>query len=104
MKNKFLNFLGIAKRAGKVVEGYNNCEEDIKRKRVSLCILSAECSDRTKKRFKKYCEEGNILLIENISSEELSSAIGREAINVLAVKDSLMCKNLMKLWKENYEL
>ena len=42
MQNKFLNFLGIAKKSGNLVEGYNACEEDIKRNKVSLCILSKE--------------------------------------------------------------
>lgn len=32
MKNKFLGFIGLIKRAGKLLEGYNICEEKIKKK------------------------------------------------------------------------
>ena len=28
--DKFLNFLGLTKRAGKLLEGYNKCEEEMK--------------------------------------------------------------------------
>ncbi|MDU1411576.1 MAG: ribosomal L7Ae/L30e/S12e/Gadd45 family protein [Clostridium sp.] len=102
MQNKFLNFLGIAKKSGNLIEGYNNCEEEIKKKRVSLCILSADCSENTKKKFNKYCNDKNITIIDDLSSEAMGRAIGRDCINILTVKDEKMSKNLIKLWKENY--
>lgn len=102
MQNKFLNFLGIAKKSGNLIEGYNNCEEEIKKKRVSLCILSVDCSENTKKKFNKYCNDKDITIIDNLSSEAMGRAIGRDCINVLTVKDETMSKNLIKLWKENY--
>lgn len=102
MQNKFLNFLGIAKKSGNLVEGYNACEEEIKRNKVSLCILSKECSENTKEKFKKYCEDRKIQVIVYHDREELGRAIGRSEINVLAVKDDKISSNLIKLWKENY--
>ncbi|MEG2017320.1 MAG: ribosomal L7Ae/L30e/S12e/Gadd45 family protein [Clostridium sp.] len=102
MQNKFLNFLGIAKKSRNLVEGYNACEEEIKRNKVSLCILSEECAENTKNKFQKYCSDRNIPVISGLTDEELGNAIGREKINVLAVKDSKISKNLIKLWKENY--
>ncbi|MEG0306869.1 MAG: ribosomal L7Ae/L30e/S12e/Gadd45 family protein [Clostridium sp.] len=104
MQNKFLNFLGIAKKSRNLVEGYNACEDEIKRRKIRLCILSAECSDNTKSKFQKYCNDHNIPIIDGISSDELGPSIGRAEINVLAVKDELMSKNLIKLWKENYKM
>ncbi len=104
MQNKFLNFLGIAKKSRNLVEGYNACEDEIKRHKARLCILSLECSNNTKSKFQKYCADKNIPVIDNIPNVDLGMAIGREEINVLAVKDEMMCKNLIKLWKENYEM
>ncbi|MEG1255184.1 ribosomal L7Ae/L30e/S12e/Gadd45 family protein [Clostridium sp.] len=104
MQNKFLSFLGIAKKSGNLVEGYNACEDEIKRHKIKLCILSVECSDNTKNKFQKYCTDNKIPVIDGISSEELGISIGRAEINVLAVKDIMMSKNLIKLWKENYEM
>ncbi len=102
MQNKFLNFLGIAKKSRNLVEGYNACEEEIKRNKISLCILSKECSENTRSKFQKFCEDRKIPVISDINSEELGGAIGRQEINILAVKDSKISKNLIKLWKENY--
>ncbi|HAK43472.1 MAG TPA: 50S ribosomal protein L7ae-like protein, partial [Clostridium sp.] len=50
----------------------------------------------------KYCADRKVPVIGNISKDELGIAIGREEINVLAVKDDKICENLIKLWKENY--
>lgn len=102
MQNKFLSFLGIAKKSRNLVEGYNTCEEEIKRNKIHLCILSLECSENTKKKFEKYCDDRKVPVIGNIPKSELGMAIGREEINVLAVKDEKICENLIKLWKENY--
>lgn len=104
MQNKFLSFLGIAKKSRNLVEGYNACEEEIKRNKIRLCILSEECSENTTNKFQKYCNDRNIPVISGLSGEELGSAIGREMINILAVKDDKISKNLIKLWKENYEM
>jgi len=102
MQNKFLSFLGIAKKSRNLIEGYNGCEEEIKRNKAHLCILSLECSENTKKKFEKYCADRKVPVIGNIPKDELGIAIGREEINVLAVKDEKICENLIKLWKENY--
>lgn len=104
MQNKFLNFLGISKKSRNLVEGYNACEDEIKRNKISLCILSKECSENTKSKFQKYCSDRDIPIISGLAGEELGAAIGREKINVLAVKDNKMSENLIKLWKENYEM
>ncbi len=99
--NKFFQFLGLTKKSGNLVEGYNKCEDTIKKQKVYLCILSLECADNTKSKFIKYSNDRKIPLIENINSKDLAIAIGREEINVLMVKDENMSKKLIKLWNDN---
>lgn len=101
--NKFFQFLGLIKKSGNLIEGYNKCEEAVKRQSVFLCILSLECADNTKRKFEKYCSDKNIEIIENIKSDDLAAAVGREKINVLMVKDRKMSENLVKLWNENHK-
>ena len=43
MKNKFLQFLGLTKRAGKLLEGYNKCEDAMKRRGVSSNDIVFRC-------------------------------------------------------------
>ncbi len=100
MKNKFLQFLGLTKRAGKLLEGYNKCEDAIKLNRVKLIILSDEVSQNTKDKFSNVCNRFEIHIIKNVNVEELSNSIGLSKIGVLGVTDWKMSEELIKLWKE----
>ncbi|MGG5462306.1 ribosomal L7Ae/L30e/S12e/Gadd45 family protein [Clostridium sp. B9] len=99
--NKFLNFLGLAKRAGKLLEGYNKCEEEIKRSKIYLFIFSDNISSRSKEKFIKYCEQYNIPYIDSFSKEELGYSIGRYEINILGVTDENMAKKLLSYSNNN---
>jgi ribosomal protein L7Ae-like RNA K-turn-binding protein len=99
MRDSFLQFLGIAKKSGKLIEGYNNCEETIKSKKVKLIIISIDSSENTKNKFKNYCESKNVFLIQAYSKEELGKCIGRTEINILCVVDSKISENLINIWK-----
>ena len=99
MKDSFLQFLDIAKKSGKLIEDYNNCEEAIKSKKVKLIIISIDSSENTKYKFKNYCDSKNIFLIGTYSKEELGECIGRTEINILSVVDSKISENLIKIWK-----
>lgn len=100
MHNKFYQFLGLIKRSGNLIEGYNKCEETIKRQNVYLLLLSKECAHNTKKKFIKYCDDKSIKIIDDIPKEELGKALGRNEINVLCVKDRNMSDRLLNLWNE----
>jgi ribosomal protein L7Ae-like RNA K-turn-binding protein len=97
MNDKFLQFLGLIKRSGKVVEGYNKCEEIIKKSKVYLIIISLEASENTKDKFRGFSSRLNIPYIEKYISEALGSSIGRPEINVLCVIDEHMAKKLIEL-------
>jgi ribosomal protein L7Ae-like RNA K-turn-binding protein len=101
MKSKFLQFLGLTKRAGKLVEGYNMCEEAVKHGKGKLIILSQDCSKNTKDKFQNYSNNFKVTLIQGYSKEELGNILGREEINVLCVIDSKMGSKLLTLWNED---
>jgi ribosomal protein L7Ae-like RNA K-turn-binding protein len=100
LQNKFLQFLGIAKKSGNLIEGYNKCEELLKRSGLSLLILSVDCSVNTKDKFIKYCTNYNIPFIESFSKEELGAPIGRAEISILGVTDRKISDKLLSLWNE----
>lgn len=99
--NKFLGFLGLTKKSGNLIEGYNKCEEYIKRSKPALLILSKEVSQNTRKKFIKYCEEKKIPSIKDIDKYSLGMALGREEISVLIIKDKRMADKLLDLWRED---
>ncbi|MGH4119929.1 ribosomal L7Ae/L30e/S12e/Gadd45 family protein [Clostridium sp.] len=104
MNNKFFNFLGLTKKAGKLIEGYNQCEEALSHRRGTLIILSEESAVNTKDKFKRLGIKNNIPLIEGTSSEDLGKCLGRAEINVLCVNDKRMSDKLLSLWNEDNEV
>ena len=98
--NKFFNFLGLAKRAGNVIEGYSKCDEERNRRAIYLFIISNDASNSTKKKFRNHCVLKNINFIEDFSKEEIGLAIGREEVKILAVTDENMAKKLYTLYEE----
>jgi ribosomal protein L7Ae-like RNA K-turn-binding protein len=89
--------MGIVNKAGKLIKGYNKCEETIKKSKVYMLILSENSSENTKNKFKKYCQLKNIICIEGYTSEELGETIGIPEINVLCVTDRNMSERLLAL-------
>ncbi|MFD3156564.1 ribosomal L7Ae/L30e/S12e/Gadd45 family protein [Haloimpatiens sp. FM7330] len=98
MNNKFLQFLGLTKKSGNILEGYNKCEDGIKNEKIHLVILSKECSENTKNKFKNYCSKQKVLLIQGPSKYDLGCALGKSELNVLGVKDENMSKKLKLLY------
>ena len=100
MENKFLQFIGLTKRAGKLLEGYNKNEDGIQFKKVKLIIISKDVAQNTKDKFSGLCEKNHIPMISEINGEDLSQIIGVPKIGVLGVTDIKMSNQLIKLWKE----
>lgn len=98
MKDRFISFLGITKKAGKVIEGYNKCEEALKKNSCYLIIVSQETSSNTKEKFERISDNNKIPMIVAYKSEDLSYALGKVGLNVLGVKDKSMADRLLQLW------
>ncbi|SHE63367.1 ribosomal L7Ae/L30e/S12e/Gadd45 family protein [Clostridium fallax] len=96
MNNKFYSFLGLVKRSGNLLEGYNRCEENLNKKRIYLFIFSKELSLKSKDKFLKICKDKEIPYIDELSKEELGLSLGRKEINILGVTDKNMAEKLIK--------
>ncbi|WP_246578140.1 ribosomal L7Ae/L30e/S12e/Gadd45 family protein [Clostridium frigoris] len=103
MNNKFFQFLGLTKKAGKLIEGYNQCEDALSHGRGTLIILSEESAVNTKDKFKRLSVKNVIPIIEGVPNETLGKSLGRAEINVLCVNDKKMTNKLLSLWNENNE-
>lgn len=103
MKNKFFNFLNIARKSGNLLIGYNKCEEAIKKNKASFVIVTEELSQNSKDKFKKYCYDRNIKLIDSIKMSELNAYLGSSEIKIVAVTDKSMSRQLINLWNATNE-
>lgn len=100
MRDKFLQFLGLTKRAGKILQGYNKCEDAIKRNKVYLIVLSCDASENTIDKFLKYGEKYKVPVLQGYDKEELGSALGMEEIKILGVIDSKMSERLTCIYED----
>lgn len=98
--NKFFNFLGLIRKSGNLVMGYNKCEEIRNKRNVYLFIISNDASESTRKKFKNHCISKNISLIEDFTKEELGYPIGRDEMKILAITDKSMAEKVKSLYEE----
>lgn len=87
MKDKRLNMLSIAMKAGKVVSGEDMTLESIKARRAYLVIIAADASDNTKKLFYDKCSYYKIPITEYGTKSELGWAIGKAERSSVAIED-----------------
>lgn len=99
MNDKFLNMLGLARRAGKLSPGHDASFESIQKGKAYACFLCCDASDRLKEEFDRTTKyEGrNIPLIQTeYLAEDLYAATGKKAA-VFTINDEGFANTLIKL-------
>lgn len=100
--SKFLNFLGLAKRSGSLIEGYSKCDDLRNKEKFYLFIISTDISEKSKSKFIKHCETHDIQYIYDFKKEELGEPLGRPEVKLLAINNMKMANKLLSLYKEEY--
>lgn len=96
-----LGRLGLARRAGKLAIGEENCLKALKTRKASLVIVAADASDNTKKRFRDKCAHHQARLIETGTRHELGAAVGRGMAVILAVTDPHLADGFLRTVSKN---
>ena len=100
MKEKFLSMLGLCRRAGKLVWGYDQVVEAVKADKASGVIVASDISEKTIKNIKFETDKKGLEMARTeISKEELSFYAGVRA-GVFAVCDKGFFKKLNELNSE----
>src|SRR5690625_2358707 len=86
-KSRWLSLLGLAARARKIVTGGNIVINEVRRKRVRLVLLSADASERTKKKVLDKCDHYNIPVQIVADRQTLGQAIGKKERVVIGITD-----------------
>lgn len=94
---KLSGFLGLSKKAGKLITGFDMTEEAIRKGTAKAVLLSADCSERTARNIKRIAQEnGTELLILPLTMDEIGYAVAKRA-GVLSVCDSGFSKKIKEL-------
>ena len=94
---KLSGFLGLSRKAGKIVFGFDMTAESMQKGTAKLVLLSNDCSERTARNIKRIAEEtGTEILILPLSMDEIGYAVAKRA-GVLSVCDSGFSKKIKEL-------
>ena len=93
-RQKVLNMIGLATKAGKTVSGEFSTEKAVKTGKAWLVIVSEEASDNTRKMFTNMCTHYKVPIYLFGTKEELGHAMGQEFRASLSVEDAGFAKTL----------
>ena len=103
MTNKLLSMLGICEKARKLASGNFQVESAVKEGRAYLVLLSEDNSARAKKSYSDMCAFYNTELYIYGTSDEISSAIGKEGRKAVCVTDEGLASKIRELLKHDIE-
>lgn len=97
MNDRVLSFLGLCRRAKKLVIGAEITEESVRDGKSLLVLYAADASPNSLKRVRAAAEEnGVVIMCANRSKAELSASLGRLCA-VLSVEDKGFAGKLRKM-------
>ncbi len=97
INKKILGLIGLSARARKVSFGADSVEIQIKKKKIFLCIVAEDSSERTKEKFLKICNENKVPIIFLGEMEELSKAIGKSNKAIIGIEDINLANEIQNI-------
>ena len=94
---KICGLLGLARRAGKLIFGTEACKQELESKKVKLIIIATDAAERTKMNFKNICSKAKVPIVEVLTLDELSKAIGKDNKAVVGIKDTNFSNEITKI-------
>lgn len=95
-RQKILNLISLATKAGKTASGEFSTEKAVKSGSAHLVIVSEEASENTKKMFTNMCTYYKVPICYFGGKGELGHAMGKEMRASLAIIDEGLAKAVLK--------
>lgn len=96
-KEKILNFIGLAQRAGALVSGDLVVEKALKARKVCLLLLANDVATNNEDKYKRLAETYKVPLVRPASKEELGTAIGKDVRVVIGITNDGFGQAIEKL-------
>lgn len=94
-RQKAINLLGLAKRAGKLVTGTETVIGETNKGKVKAIIMASDVQANTAEKVDRVARKNNIPMINSFTTDEVSKAIGKKR-KVLGLTDVGFTKALVK--------
>jgi ribosomal protein L7Ae-like RNA K-turn-binding protein len=96
MNDKFMSYLGLAMRAGKLITGDEGVLKAVRSGEAKLVVMAEDASPNMQKKYRDKCGSYQVPLIERGSRFELGASIGKAERVLIAVTDSGFAQMLRK--------
>lgn len=97
MNNKLSGFLGLCRKAGKLVMGFDMAVDSMQKGTAEMLLLSSDCSERTAKNIKRIAKDMETeVSVLPLTMDEIGYAVAKR-VGVLAVCDSGFSKKIKEL-------
>jgi len=94
--NKVIGMLGLARKSGKLIVGFDALTTHLKKNRIPLVIIAKDASDKGKQNMIFYCEKQETNYLEFSSKEELGRILNRLEVSFVGIKDRNMAEYVVK--------
>ncbi|WP_304230945.1 L7Ae/L30e/S12e/Gadd45 family ribosomal protein [Lactobacillus kitasatonis] len=94
-RQKAINLLGLAERAGKLTTGTETVINETNKGKIKLILLASDVQANTAEKVDRVARKNNIPMINSFSASEMSKAIGKKR-KVLGLTDAGFAKALVK--------
>ena len=95
-RQKVLNLISLAMKAGKTVSGEFSTENAVKSGKARLVVVSEEASDNTRKMFTNQCTYYRVPICFFGRKDELGHSMGKEFRASIAIMDEGFASALVK--------
>ena len=96
--NKFLNFIGICKKSGKISLGFDSCLDSVKKNHSFLILFASDLSEKTFKKFNEEIEKFEIEKINiNLNMEDLYTILKRN-VGIISINDKILAEKVKNLY------
>ena len=95
-RQKVLNLISLAMKAGKTVSGEFSTEKAVKSGKARLVVVSEEASDNTRKMFTNQCTYYRVPICFFGRKDELGHSMGKEFRASIAIMDEGFASALVK--------
>lgn len=99
--HSILNMLGLCRRAGKLIYGFDATKEAVLKSDVYSIFMAQDLSAKSKKELVFITKDKRVTLIETtIEMEQMQKIIGKRT-GILAIIDSGFSKKIVSMFQDN---
>lgn len=95
MKDKVLNYLGLAARGRMLAIGYNTCMFMMGKRKVKLVVLASDLAENSMKKMLSLVKRNNVPYIVYGTKEVLSQRTGKEDSGIFGITDENLAKAIL---------